>query len=308
MKNIVLYGALGQNFGRHHKLDVQTPAEAVRALAAVIPGFRKFLEQHQHGWFKVWVGAERSDEQRFIQPCSDRETIRIAPYVQGAGGKGGLLAGALMLAAVVFAPELLPAFLATTTAGVTTLTTLGSMMGSMGLSMVLSGIAGMLAPSPKTPQQTTPSYGFSGVVNNIQQGNPVPLCYGELIVGSQVISAGMNTMQMGADVPLYPVTTIGMASNSTTTLRMSGRSDKEGPVYWLLQPFMDPPPTIDQVLAGNSLSVFANTTFYIDITGLVMGTSYTFYMVAKDTNNHCQVKVTAVGVQTVNDQGGGYGV
>ena len=36
-----------------------------------------------------------------------------------------------------------------------------------------------------------PSYAFDGAVNTTRQGNPVPICYGSMIVGSQVISAGL---------------------------------------------------------------------------------------------------------------------
>jgi predicted phage tail protein len=54
----------------------------------------------------------------------------------------------------------------------------------------------MLAPQPKTPgtpdrPENKPSYVFDGPINTAAQGNPVPVCYGRLIVGSQVISAGM---------------------------------------------------------------------------------------------------------------------
>ena len=35
------------------------------------------------------------------------------------------------------------------------------------------------------------SYNFNGPVNTTAQGNPVPLLYGELFVGSSTISAGI---------------------------------------------------------------------------------------------------------------------
>ncbi|MNL81044.1 Bacteriophage lambda tail assembly protein I [compost metagenome] len=35
------------------------------------------------------------------------------------------------------------------------------------------------------------SYNFNGPVNTTAQGNPVPLLYGRMIVGSSVISAGI---------------------------------------------------------------------------------------------------------------------
>ena len=44
LREVRLYGALGREFGRVLHLAVATPAEAVRALRAVLPGFeRAFL-------------------------------------------------------------------------------------------------------------------------------------------------------------------------------------------------------------------------------------------------------------------------
>ena len=37
-----------------------------------------------------------------------------------------------------------------------------------------------------------PSYAFDGPLNTTAQGNPVPLAYGKILAGSQVISAGLE--------------------------------------------------------------------------------------------------------------------
>jgi len=41
-----------------------------------------------------------------------------------------------------------------------------------------------------------PSYLFNGARNTMTQGNPVPVGFGELGVGSQVISAGIRSVQI----------------------------------------------------------------------------------------------------------------
>ncbi len=55
----------------------------------------------------------------------------------------------------------------------------------------------MLAPQPKATAggaevTNLPSYTFNGPINTTAQGNPVPLGYGRMIVGSAVISAGIT--------------------------------------------------------------------------------------------------------------------
>jgi predicted phage tail protein len=42
------------------------------------------------------------------------------------------------------------------------------------------------------------SYSFSGIQNTSRQGVPVPIVYGETLVGSVVISAGIDTVQVAA--------------------------------------------------------------------------------------------------------------
>ena len=40
------------------------------------------------------------------------------------------------------------------------------------------------------------NFGFGGVTNTINQGVPVPICYGRLYVGSSAISVGLDTDQV----------------------------------------------------------------------------------------------------------------
>lgn len=48
--------------------------------------------------------------------------------------------------------------------------------------------------SAKDSAENKPSYNFNGAVNTTAQGNPVPLGYGRMIIGSAVISAGIYAM------------------------------------------------------------------------------------------------------------------
>lgn len=74
----------------------------------------------------------------------------------------------------------------------------------IGASLVLGGVAQLLTPVPKIPtgknsdKDPRKSYSFSGVQNTSRQGVPVPIVYGETLVGSVVISAGIDTVQVTA--------------------------------------------------------------------------------------------------------------
>ena len=71
------------------------------------------------------------------------------------------------------------------------------------LALVLQGVSDMLFPLPK-PQKFNSeedpqlSFNFSGVQNTSRAGTPVPIVYGEIITGSVVISAAVDTNQVEA--------------------------------------------------------------------------------------------------------------
>ena len=77
-------------------------------------------------------------------------------------------------------------------------------MGTVGVSLALSGVAQMLSPVPRPPALSESGGGatrlesnsFSGIVNTVRQGVPVPIVYGRAFVGSAVISAGLDVDQV----------------------------------------------------------------------------------------------------------------
>ena len=69
----------------------------------------------------------------------------------------------------------------------------------VGAHLALSGIAGLLTPTPKNPeyeQDPKLSYSFGGVQNTTRAGTPVPIIYGEIFTGSVIISAAIDTEQV----------------------------------------------------------------------------------------------------------------
>ena len=62
--------------------------------------------------------------------------------------------------------------------------------------MVLLGVSQMLTPVPPAPTEETPnSFQFNSPINTSIAGLPVPILFGERIVGSVVISAGINVVR-----------------------------------------------------------------------------------------------------------------
>lgn len=191
LKTIKLTGKLGRRFGRTHQLAVESPAEAVRALCTLFKGFRSAVEE-QGSEYRVLVNDNPINDAEKELHMQGGKVYTIAPVTRGnKSGFGQILAG-IALIALSFVPGLNVAIWAGATA------TYASVAFAMGVSMVLGGVVQLLTPIPKMggpreDDKNTPNTQFNGPVNTQAQGHPVPICYGELIVGSAVISAGLSS-------------------------------------------------------------------------------------------------------------------
>ena len=187
LSTIRIYGRLAKFLKRRvFKADVSSAAEAVRFLLANFPHLEPELSQ---GHYRVSVGAFDLSEDELGHPTGQQE-IKIVPVVAGAGAVGRIIAGAALL----IASFAIPGFAAW--AGPTAY---GLIVG-VGTSLVLGGVSQLLSPVPAVPQgpnteqDPRKSYSFSGVQNTSRQGVPVPVVYGETLVGSVVVSAGIDTV------------------------------------------------------------------------------------------------------------------
>ena len=58
----------------------------------------------------------------------------------------------------------------------------------LGINLALAGIQQMMAPDPSTDNQQDESYIFQGSKQNIAEGDPVPVLYGELRIPGRTVS------------------------------------------------------------------------------------------------------------------------
>jgi predicted phage tail protein len=220
IRTIHLHGRLGKKYGRQHQLAVSTPAEAIRAINANHPGFAdEILKLGEQGYaYRVLHGKRANIGLNSAEELNDPASgdIRIVPEIAGAkkGGLGQLIAGIAMIALVYFTGGAAAGLWGTSVAG----TTVGSIAMNIGLSLALGGVVQMLASTTKSGQtsekKTNPSYIFDGAINTMAQGHPVPIGYGEMIVGSAVISAGVDIDQVA--IPQDPAETGPTWTNPAT--------------------------------------------------------------------------------------------
>lgn len=182
LRTIRLSGKLGAQFGRVHRIAVSSTAEAVRALCVMLPGFnRELMTSRDRGIVYACFLGKRNIGQGELTLAGGTEDIRISPRIAGAKS-GGFLQ--IILGVALIAASFIPGVGA-----------FAVPLLSMGASMAIGGVLQMLVPQQSTASAADvdngASYNFNGPVNTTAQGNPVPVLYGRMIVGSSVISAGI---------------------------------------------------------------------------------------------------------------------
>lgn len=194
LKKVKLHGILREKFGSEFELDVESVAEAVRALCILVQGFESFMANaHLQGIkFAIYLDDRNIgvDELCFATKSS---VIRISPVIDGAksGGIFQIVVGVVMIAA---------AFVT----GGTSLAAWGAMQAALagaGAAMLLGGVAQMMMPAAisnmdQNQDGNKPNFGFGGAVTTVAQGLPVPILYGQREIGGFIISAKQESKDL----------------------------------------------------------------------------------------------------------------
>lgn len=119
------------------------------------------------------------------------ETIDIIPFLEGAGED---LVGALTIVLGVILVIIGIVFY---------WTGIGALLVPVGIGLIVGGVVFLLTRPPAFEEidddDGKKSYLFSGPTNSTQQGGPIPVVYGTLVVGSSTISASYNIITIPAD-------------------------------------------------------------------------------------------------------------
>lgn len=122
------------------------------------------------------------------------KTLDVIPVLEGSGSD--FVSAVMVVVAVIMIVVgilLLP----------TPLAPLGQALITAGIGILAVGVSMLLAKSPSFPGfagigdvERSQSYLFNGPINSQREGAPVPLGYGRLICGSQIIQSSRNVRQM----------------------------------------------------------------------------------------------------------------
>ena len=195
LRKIKLYGQLAEYVGhKEFEVCVTNISQAVSFLINNFPQLESYMNPK---YYQVKVGNYALSKEELAYPIG-QEDIHFVPVISGAGrGLGQILLGAALIG---FAFAGGAGFFGSAFAKNTGLF---AFTKKVGLALAIGGVAQLLFPVPepqKFESEEDPklSFNFSGVQNTSRAGTPVPIVYGEIITGSVVISAAIDTNQVEA--------------------------------------------------------------------------------------------------------------
>ena len=204
LSKLKLYGELADFCGgkTDHDAVINQPIDAIRYLRANYAGIDKHIASQN---YQVYIGEHIIDEELLDFPCGGLD-IKIVPVIAGAGNIGKIIAGIALIgfAFMTGGTSILGAGLGQAATGkfAGSVMALGgslnvsALAGKIGLLLVLSGVAGLLTPTPELPDDEADpikSFSFSGVQQTARSGTAVPIVYGKMLVGSIPISTKIDT-------------------------------------------------------------------------------------------------------------------
>lgn len=192
-RKIYLEGELGDKFTKELSANVSSLKDAFRLIDANYPGFKDYLmECDQKGvGFAIDIQGDSVDnEEDFILPLNAGDITIVAVPAGSKSGLGKILA-AIAIIAVVYFMGGFAAIGKVMAGGSMTVGAVAGMVGfSLGMSLAMAGIQQLMAPDPSVDEQSPQSYMFNGSEQNIIEGDPVPVLYGELRVPGRPIAFG----------------------------------------------------------------------------------------------------------------------
>lgn len=179
MQKVKLVGEIAK-FGSSWETSCANISDIFKLIECQTPGFRQHLVEGAEAGvgYTIKRGEDYLEEGEELLLSLNNEDIIITEVPAGAkSGVGKIIAGAIIIA-ISFIPGV----------GQIAAGKLSMMLFAVGANLAISGITQLMAPGPETDQKQEEGYLFQGPQNNMQQGLPVPVCYGELLVGGAPMS------------------------------------------------------------------------------------------------------------------------
>ena len=212
-------GELGEKFGTDWHMATSSFRDIFKLIDCQTEGFKQYiLDSSKKGVdFDILNGEEFLEDGYSVMLEKPKDIVVITPKAAGAGGFSDafkIIVGAIL---IIYGPGFIDSLFAESTAAAEAATVTANASGtgsqikateaaaqlkkvetmnavgrwgiaSLGTGLAMAGVVGYM--TPESPSEAGDSYLFDGPQNNTKQGIPVPLLYGQLIVGGAITNFG----------------------------------------------------------------------------------------------------------------------
>ena len=186
LKKITVYGKLRKFLGKSEfYADINSPREAFSFLFC---NFKNLEEHMKEQLYVVTVGAKKITSD--LLDIQTNQDIKIIPVVHG-----NFFSIVVGFAVKYFAKEYIKNVI------------IKQVVTYFAMKLIMDGVNNMLSPQEDTrnrdtgqdsldPSALATNYSFTGLTNISNSGVPLNIAYGEILVGSIVVSNGVDTIQV----------------------------------------------------------------------------------------------------------------
>lgn len=208
MTTVKIHGILAKDVGQEFLMDIGKTSQVIEAIDANRPGFIKKLNSlsRKGFYYSLVVDGKRIENAHKFFKSKKPKKIDIVPVISGSG----------IVAAVVAIGKWIA---------------LNQALASFALFIISTAVQMLLAPKQETPDIKATeastrglerSFEFSNKQNLAAQGVPVPIGYGRLRIGSQIIQGCIKTFPQNVQAaeamvsnPFYTQEGISQSDNNS---------------------------------------------------------------------------------------------
>ena len=210
MQRVILLGDMGERFGETWEMNVDYVKDIFKLIDCQRVGFKQYLLYcYENGTdFAIQRGKEFVGEEELMLSVGNEDLI-VTPVPAGAKSGFAKILAAIAIIVIVastggfagagfFGKTTSMSINAATMTGTKTvaLTTAGKIAVGLSASLALQGISQLMMPGPELDKETPDNYLFNGSSDHIKEGLPIPICYGEMMVGGGVINQTLTTQKI----------------------------------------------------------------------------------------------------------------
>jgi predicted phage tail protein len=200
-RKVILEGELGEKFGRSITISADTHQSILKCIDANRPGFRPYLLQCMDsgtGFVVDVAGKSVEKEEDLLIPLKEGDVTITAVPAGSKTGVGKILA-AIALTTLILASAgaavgagmgMNTTFAAKVSLGMSSSATFSTLQLaglSLSVNLALAGVQQLMAPDPAVDKESPTDYLYKGSSQNIIEGDPVPILYGELRVPGRMV-------------------------------------------------------------------------------------------------------------------------